>query len=199
MVGTDIESGGPQKNAGKGLKRPERRGKVRIDMTPMVDIAFLLLIFYMVTTVFSRPTRMEFSIPSKLAVTDTIPYGESRLLRIFVDKDDSLYYQIGKTMEYPDAVGFDELARIVASKNRTIDGLAMLLKLDQDASYESMVRIIDLFQNTERSIKAEIGTAGPGDSVAAVNDFSARFVLQNMTAYDEYLLDMANKERRNVK
>ena len=43
----------------KGLRRPKRRLAIRIDMTPMVDIAFLLLIFYMVSTVFAMPQAME--------------------------------------------------------------------------------------------------------------------------------------------
>ena len=50
------------KGAKKGLRRPKRRIAIRIDMTPMVDIAFLLLIFYMVTTVFSMPQAMEIKI-----------------------------------------------------------------------------------------------------------------------------------------
>jgi biopolymer transport protein ExbD len=47
----------------KGLKRPKRRISIRIDMTPMVDIAFLLLIFYMVSTIFSEPQAMEINLP----------------------------------------------------------------------------------------------------------------------------------------
>ena len=47
----------------KGLRRPKRRISIRIDMTPMVHIAFLLLIFYMVSTVFSMPQAMEINLP----------------------------------------------------------------------------------------------------------------------------------------
>ena len=47
--------------AGPSWKRP--RVTIRIDMTPMVDIAFLLLIFFMVTTVFRLPQAMEMVLP----------------------------------------------------------------------------------------------------------------------------------------
>jgi biopolymer transport protein ExbD len=57
MAGDVVERAG--KGHKKGLRRPKRRISVRIDMTPMVDIAFLLLIFYMVTTVFAMPQAME--------------------------------------------------------------------------------------------------------------------------------------------
>ena len=46
-----------------GFRRPKRRISIRIDMTPMVDIAFLLLIFYMVSTVFAMPQAMEINLP----------------------------------------------------------------------------------------------------------------------------------------
>ena len=47
------------------MRRFRRRGRigVRSDMTPMVDIAFLLLIFYMVSTVFALPQAMEVNLP----------------------------------------------------------------------------------------------------------------------------------------
>ena len=61
MAGAVVERSKPTK--GGGLRRPRRRIAIRIDMTPMVDIAFLLLIFYMVTTVFSMPQAMEINLP----------------------------------------------------------------------------------------------------------------------------------------
>ena len=51
------------KKKGKGIHRPKRRVGVRIDMTPMVDVAFLLLIFFMVTTVFRTPQALEINLP----------------------------------------------------------------------------------------------------------------------------------------
>jgi biopolymer transport protein ExbD len=53
------------KGGGKGKRREKRRIAIRIDMTPMVDIAFLLLIFYMVSTVFAAPQAMEINLPPK--------------------------------------------------------------------------------------------------------------------------------------
>ena len=53
----DRRSSGKKK--GLNTRRPKRRVGVRIDMTPMVDVAFLLLIFFMVTTVFRTPQALE--------------------------------------------------------------------------------------------------------------------------------------------
>ena len=63
MAGDVVERA--PKGGKKGLRRPKRRIAIRIDMTPMVDIAFLLLIFYMVSTVFSMPQAMEINLPPK--------------------------------------------------------------------------------------------------------------------------------------
>ena len=46
------------------LKAKKRRVDIRIDMTPMVDIAFLLLIFYMATTSFKPPEKLHVSLPA---------------------------------------------------------------------------------------------------------------------------------------
>ena len=55
MAAVDVGGPSPRGKKTGGLRRPKKRLGIRIDMTPMVDIAFLLLIFYMVTTIFTRP------------------------------------------------------------------------------------------------------------------------------------------------
>src|SRR5258705_5305336 len=47
----------------KGKRRKPKRIGVKIDMTPMVDVAFLLLIFFMCTTVFRKPQALEINLP----------------------------------------------------------------------------------------------------------------------------------------
>ena len=78
----------PQPRAGKGkgkaFRRPKRRVGIRIDMTPMVDVAFLLLIFFMVTTVFRLPQAMELNLPPKDAEVDV---AESSVLMLYVYED----------------------------------------------------------------------------------------------------------------
>ncbi len=55
-------------NEGGGKKKGKRRAKhhsTHIDMTPMVDLACLLLTFFMLTTAFSKPKVMEIVLPDK--------------------------------------------------------------------------------------------------------------------------------------
>src|SRR3989442_10948273 len=78
---------------GKGHHRPKRRVGVRIDMTPMVDVAFLLLIFFMVTTVFRTPQALEINLPPDKDVR--IEVKESKVLSIRVLPDDRVYWKHG--------------------------------------------------------------------------------------------------------
>src|SRR6266699_296630 len=56
------ETGAKHKKGGLRKRKPKRIG-IRVDMTPMVDVAFLLLIFFMCTTVFRKPQALEINLP----------------------------------------------------------------------------------------------------------------------------------------
>src|SRR5437867_8720358 len=81
------------KKKGHGFRRPRRRVGVRIDMTPMVDVAFLLLIFFMVTTVFRTPQALEINLPPDENVK--IEVKESKVLSVRVLPDDRAYWRHG--------------------------------------------------------------------------------------------------------
>lgn len=194
MAGVDLGGGRPEKKK-TGLKRPKRRISIRNDLTPMVDIAFLLLIFYMVTTVFSTPLSMEISLPPipQEGEPPPQPVAASKLLMMFVDKEDSLYFQIGEDMKQPEKVSFDELGGLIDEKNRNVAKLVMVLKMDQESSYMMMVNIIDEIQSVERAINAELAAARAVDPSITAENFSVRFSLQDMTAWDEYVLGIVKE------
>lgn len=66
----------------------KRRVAIRIDMTPMVDIAFLLLIFYMATTTFKPPEARAVELPTSHS---QIELPDKGVINITVTKDDSIY------------------------------------------------------------------------------------------------------------
>ena len=80
MGAVDTPQPRASKKKGKGFHRPKRRVGVRIDMTPMVDVAFLLPIFFMVTTVFRTPQALEIVVPTYLgAAALKSPYDRYRI------------------------------------------------------------------------------------------------------------------------
>ena len=66
----------------------KRRVSIRIDMTPMVDIAFLLLIFYMATTQFKPPEARAVDLPESHSM---IELPDKDVINITVTKEDSIY------------------------------------------------------------------------------------------------------------
>jgi biopolymer transport protein ExbD len=121
-----------------GLRHPRRRVGVRIDMTPMVDIAFLLLIFFMVTTVFRAPQAMEMRRPPK----DTkVQVAESNVLVMLVDKDERMFWRYGEEPLQP--VLKDDLSRFFKEQLADKPDVTVLIKLHREAKYETMVDLMD--------------------------------------------------------
>jgi biopolymer transport protein ExbD len=159
----------PQKQQkGKGGRRKKRRINVKIDMTPMVDIVMLLLIFYMVTTVFSMPQAMEINLPPE---DDQIilEVKETNLLTIRVDGENRFFWNIGRVgTNMPqlipsarlagDTLGFqveaDSLRSILVNENRNNPNLSTLVLIRKDAKYNAMVDILDEIDILERSWNA---------------------------------------------
>ncbi len=155
------------KTGKKGLRRPKRRIAVLIDMTPMVDIAFLLLIFYMVSTVFSQPQAMEINLPDPDEQDTEIPVAESNLLTIWVDADNTPFWLVGKPtgkhlpipfaqdLEAHDSLGFvvdsDSLIHILANENRSNSKLNTLIYIHPEANFASMIELLDDIDLLERS------------------------------------------------
>lgn len=135
-----VDSPQPSKEQkGKGLKRPKKRIGIRIDMTPMVDIAFLLLIFYMVTTVFAAPQAMEINLPEDTG--ESVPVKTSNLLVLRVDDVDTYWWSHGK--EGPVQFKQDSLRTLLFSKNRENARLNTLIIIHSEAKYNDFVEILD--------------------------------------------------------
>jgi biopolymer transport protein ExbD len=76
--------------------KKKRRVSIRIDMTPMVDIAFLLLIFYMATTSFKPPEARAVDLPESHS---QIELPDKDIINLTVTKYDSIYVDYVKTVE----------------------------------------------------------------------------------------------------
>lgn len=139
MAGADLP-GAPKSHAVEGIQlRPQRRrAAIRIDMTPMVDVAFLLLIFFMVTTVFRRPLAMEVNLPQSGAKVEV---AESNVLTVFIDKDDAIFSAVGSARPAP--ISWEGLIPTFEAGVRSNPSLVILVKLHREARYERMVDMMD--------------------------------------------------------
>ena len=126
------------------LGRPRPRVGVRIDMTPMVDVAFLLLIFFMVTTVFRRPLAMEVNMPDPDA---KIEVPQSNVMTLVIDPDESMRWWIGTGPESP--ITQPELESTFRERARQNRDLVILVKIHRKVRYERMVDMLDTLANAD--------------------------------------------------
>jgi biopolymer transport protein ExbD len=127
------------KKHGKGKKRKKgRRLGVRIDMTPLVDVAFLLLTFFMFTTSMSRPQTLEINLPPKDV---NVEVKESNLLTLRVNEKADIYWNFG--LDLPKKITFKELAAFLKDKYAGNPSVIVLMKVDRQAKYNEVVSLID--------------------------------------------------------
>jgi biopolymer transport protein ExbD len=120
-----------------------RRIGVKIDMTPMVDVAFLLLIFFMSTSQFDPPQKIPISIPDSHS---NLKVPESDVMTIGVGKENQILYQIGKNpQEFTDIANLES---VVNEQRRHNLRLRVAIKADKVSEYGTMEDIMAVMQKT---------------------------------------------------
>jgi biopolymer transport protein ExbD len=151
MAGGDVAAE-PRKH-GKAKKRKKgRRVGIRIDMTPLVDVAFLLLTFFMLTTSMSRPQTMEINLPPDKTVK--VEMAEHNLLTIRVNDKGGIFWNIA--LDAPQKIDFKDLHKFLVDKVAENPKLTILLKIDRQGKYNMMVNMIDEF-NVAKISRFSIG------------------------------------------
>ncbi len=135
----------------KGGKRRAKKMSTRIDMTPMVDLAFLLLTFFMLTTTFARPYTMDLVMPVK-ADTQT-PVAMSKAMTVILGKGHRVHYFFGlnapndKTVAVPEVhtttFAASGIRRALLARRQQQPDLVVLIKPGADSKYQDMVDILD--------------------------------------------------------
>lgn len=140
MAGGDVAQR-ERKTKGKKRKKGRRLG-VRIDMTPLVDVAFLLLTFFMLTTSMSRPQTMEINLPPDKDVK--VDVAESNLLTLRINKEGAIYWSAG--IGAPKLLPAGTL-RTFLKEQATNPKIVALIKIDREGKYINLVDIIDELTN----------------------------------------------------
>ncbi len=131
-------------------RKKEPMGELRMDST--ADVAFLLLVFFIVTTIFAAEQGLTLVLPGKAKdATDTVKVKESNIAEIFIHADNLV------TLDKEPI----EINHIMMSiKDRILDNekLVVLLKVHPDADYGMMVACLDELKQA-RAKKVSLKTA----------------------------------------
>jgi biopolymer transport protein ExbD len=143
----------------KGTKG--KKLSTRVDMTPMCDVGFLLITFFMLTTTLQRAKTMNLFLPHDVKDEEQQnKVKESQALTILMDKDNNLYYYsgIGNEAAKDPANNIIQtsynlkggIGDVIADKWKSViqnsagrDSIVVIIKPTKEASYENVVSILD--------------------------------------------------------
>jgi biopolymer transport protein ExbD len=142
--------------AGRSRKRQRRRSKklsTRVDLTPMVDLGFLLITFFFVTTTWAKPHAMKVNLPAN---GDNTVLGRNAALTVLAGKDNTIFYYHGILEEALrdgsyGIIGYGGIRDIIMQKQKAMDQfyqggrkeLMLLVKASPNASYRNIVDLLD--------------------------------------------------------
>jgi biopolymer transport protein ExbD len=139
-----VNAGGEQQGGGgKHQKRRAKKSSTHIDMTPMVDLAFLLLTFFVLTSTFSKPSAMEIAMP--IDDPNVKPTDVKNIVTIVLDKSDTVYYYYG-ILDTASAAPYQ-------TTNYSEKGIRKTLIDLNSKGYDAYHKVLDL----EKKIMAEKG------------------------------------------
>jgi biopolymer transport protein ExbD len=132
------------------------KNNMRIDMTPMVDLGFLLITFFVFTAELAKPTAMDIAMPKDTADKPT-EIGESYVITVIPDGNKIFYYEgffeKEKNENQIKKITAEALRNVIIQKQKTLDnktkykegrdGLMLLVKPSVRANYKSVIDVLD--------------------------------------------------------
>ena len=173
----ELNTGG---GGGDGKKVRSKKSNPGVDLTAMVDLAFLLITFFMLTTTLSKPQSMPLAMPDKPdpnVPTPPTKVPEKRMMTILIGKDNKIMWYMGKfeTPTIPpteaafgknsirkDILKNEKVAKANADPAKPDEGLIVNIKASDAASYKNLVDILDEMAITKPQLYA-IGNITPAE------------------------------------
>jgi biopolymer transport protein ExbD len=152
----------------KKKKQQEPAKIIDIDMNPMVDLAFLLLTFFMLTTTLNNPNALNLVVPAKPKddqIEKQQPIKESLTINFVLEEDNRAFWYRGITEANPQEINLDEvsLSNFFKEKLAEIPEMVLLIKPHPKSKYKQLVNTLD-----------EVNMARiPRYSIVSYSDFDA--------------------------
>jgi biopolymer transport protein ExbD len=146
MAELDTSGGGKH----KGGKVRTKKKNTRVDLTAMVDLAFLLITFFILTTTLSKPKAMELVMPDKSDTTKQLPVPETRTMTLLLGSKDKLEWFVGEPgKSSPVVIGYSDLRKTLVEQDKLIknshggQGMIVIVSPSDKSTYRNVVTVMD--------------------------------------------------------
>lgn len=166
----ELDTSGGGKN--KGGKIRSKKQSTRVDLTAMVDLAFLLITFFMLTTTLAKPQAMDLAMPDKEKQDQQeLTIADNRTMTILLGANNRLEWYMGlvdKPLTPPQVDNYgrngirkalvENAKKVIAATGDPSKGLIVLIKPSENSNYRNFVDILDEMKvsNIERYAIVEI-------------------------------------------
>ena len=147
MAEMDTSGGGGHKK-GPGVKKA-KKASTRVDLTPMVDLGFLLITFFIFTTTMSQPTAMRLNLPKDTdKPEEQNKLKESGAFTMLLGKNNNVYYYEGQLDPSASNMKSSTMKKIrdeIIRKKRSTpeDDLMVVIKASNESTYKDVVDALD--------------------------------------------------------
>lgn len=143
MADIDVSGGGGKK--GPGVKKAKKLS-TRVDMTPMVDLGFLLITFFIFSTTMAQPTAMQLIMPKDTEnLEEQTKVKASGALTIMLGKSDGVYYYEGDDPTKMQSSNYKDIREVIINKKKSTkpEDFVVVIKPNDEANYKNVVAILD--------------------------------------------------------
>ncbi|MXV51624.1 biopolymer transporter ExbD [Pedobacter sp. HMF7647] len=159
----------------KGGKIRSKKQNARVDMTPMVDLMFLLITFFMLTTTLAKPKAMDMAMPDKSEKPeDDLKIADFRSLNILLGANNRIEWYIGQAdnpLAPPTVTNYgkngirevliEQNKKVIAQTGDPKKGVIVLIKPSKQSVYRNLVDILDEIKITNLQQYAIVDIADP--------------------------------------
>jgi biopolymer transport protein ExbD len=165
MAELDTSGGGGK----KGGKVRSKKQSTRVDLTAMVDLAFLLVTFFMLTTTLNKPKAMDLAMPDKDDQNTQEPIAASRTMTVLLGSNNKLEWFIGEPgKSAPEVIGYgkDDLRKVLTEQKQKVQqttgkSLFVIVKPSEKSVYKNVVDMLDELHITDNMAFAIVDITPP--------------------------------------
>ncbi len=117
--------------------RPHRRPPADINLTPLIDVVFLLLIFFMVSTTFKDEARLRVNLPQ--AQGENVPSQEPSMIRLVIDRAGRFFVNDQRLTDAQPAA----LANVLKALKERDGVVPILIQADAQATHQAVMTAMD--------------------------------------------------------